>query len=152
MKRLHHLKSNLSDPLPPQASFTTNPPQQIFLKTALNYIRVWRRLYHNLEYGDTKSGQLRYMLMKKIFFICIQSKKFKKRTYVEIQNDFQNMFNFYDSFYDSLVKGLYWCSLWWQLPWKNNYNTNNSQSFQARTLNPVRRINFCEFYPLDLNS
>ena len=25
-------------------------------------------LYHNLEYGDTKSGQLRYWLVKKILF------------------------------------------------------------------------------------
>ena len=32
---------------------------------------------HNLEYGDTKSGQLEDWLVKKKF-ICMQSKKFKK--------------------------------------------------------------------------
>ena len=35
-------------------------------------------LYHNLEHVGTKSGQLRYWLVKKIYFICMQSKKFKK--------------------------------------------------------------------------
>ena len=36
-------------------------------------------LYHNLEYGDNKSGPLEDWLMKKRkFFICMQSKKFKK--------------------------------------------------------------------------
>ena len=35
-------------------------------------------LDHNLEYDDTKSGRLEDWLVKKIFFICIQSKKFKK--------------------------------------------------------------------------
>ena len=37
-------------------------------------------------------------------------------------------------------------------PEKNGYNRNNLQSFQVRTLNPLQRINFCEFYPLNLNS
>ena len=34
-------------------------------------------IYHNLEYGDIKSGQLEDLHVKKIFFICMQSKKFK---------------------------------------------------------------------------
>ena len=33
---------------------------------------------------------------------------------------------------------------------KNGCNRNNSQSFQVRTLNPLQRINFCEFDPLNL--
>ena len=41
-------------------------------------VDINRGLNHNLEYGDTKSGQLRYWLVKKIFFICMQSKKFRK--------------------------------------------------------------------------
>ena len=36
------------------------------------------RIDHNLEYGDIKYGQLEDWLVKKIFLICIQSKKFKK--------------------------------------------------------------------------
>ena len=34
---------------------------------------------HNLEKGDTKSGQLEDWLVKKTFYICVQSKKFKKK-------------------------------------------------------------------------
>ena len=56
-------------------------------------------MHDSLEYGQTKSGQLGDWLVKKNIFICMQSKKLQKGTYVEIQNDFQNMFNFYDSLY-----------------------------------------------------
>ena len=56
-------------------------------------------LYHNLEKGDTKSGQLEDWLVEKNNFHMHAIKKVKKGTYVEIQNDFQNMFNFYYSLY-----------------------------------------------------
>ena len=45
----------------------------------------WIHIYPNLEYGDTKSGQLEDWLVKKICFICMQSKKKLKGIYVEIQ-------------------------------------------------------------------
>ena len=68
-------------------------------------------LHHNLEYGDSKCGQLEDWLVN--FFYMQTIKKIKKETYVEIHKDLQNMFNFYDSFYGVGVKGLYWSSLWW---------------------------------------
>ena len=55
-------------------------------------------VYHNLEYGDTKSGQLRYWLVNKIFFICMQSKKFKKELMLKFKMIFRTCLNFMIAF------------------------------------------------------
>ena len=52
----------------------------------------------DLSYGEILVGRPGAWLVKEIFYMHA-IKKVKKRTYVEIQNDFQNMFTFYDSLY-----------------------------------------------------
>ena len=42
----------------------------------------------DLSYDESLSGQPGAWLVKKIFFICMQSQNFKKKTHIEIQNDF----------------------------------------------------------------
>ena len=51
-------------------------------------------VHHNLEYGDIKSGQLEDWLVKKIFFICMQSKKFKKELMLKFKMISRTCLNF----------------------------------------------------------
>ena len=51
-------------------------------------------LDHNLEYGDNKSGQLEDWHVKKIFFICMQSKKFKKELILKFKMISRTYLNF----------------------------------------------------------
>ena len=60
-------------------------------------LHVKNLIYQDLSYGEILASRPGAWLVKKTCFICMQSKQFKKGTYVEIQNDFQNIFNFYDS-------------------------------------------------------
>ena len=50
------------------------------------------QIYHNLNNCDILLGQLRAWLVNKKSFICMQSQKFRKRPYIEIQNIFPKLF------------------------------------------------------------
>ena len=54
----------------------------------------WLLLHHNLEYGVTKSGHLEDWLVKKIFSICMQSKKFKKELMLKLKMISRTCLNF----------------------------------------------------------
>ena len=108
------------------------------------YIKIWVMVKFRLVNRELS-------LWKKYFLYACNHKISKGFSYWNSKQN-QNMFHFYDIFNGLWVKSVYWCSLWWHLPKKIDYNRKNSQSFQVRNLNQLWRINFCEFYPSNLNS